>query len=73
LYYFANQKDEYFFFAMNKQEPIKRTLITTALAFSLSILSWYIHNNNTEERLMKESEQANAHPKEVSSPISIRN
>ncbi len=58
---------------MDKQDPIKRTLITTALAFTLSILSWYIHNSNTEERLMKESEQANIHPKEVSSQISIRN
>ena len=36
-------------FAMKEQDSIKRTLITTALAFFLSILSWYIQSLSVSE------------------------
>lgn len=57
---------------MDKQDPIRRTLIFTALAFTLSILSWYIQTAQTEERQVKLIEQAKELSKEVLSRISIR-
>lgn len=58
---------------MDKQDPIKRTLITTALAFTLSILSWYIQTAQTEERQVKQNEQAKEQSNEGMSRVSIRN
>lgn len=58
---------------MDKQDPIKRTLITTALAFTLSILSWYIQTAQTEERQVNRSEQAKETSNEERSRVSIRN
>lgn len=58
---------------MDKQDQLKRTLISTALAFSLSILSWCIQNIKSEEKLVKGNEQAKEQSKEVMSRILIRN
>ena len=43
---------------MRTQDPIKRTLITTALAFTLSILSWYIQAEKAVENRVKLNTEA---------------
>lgn len=58
---------------MDKQDPIKRTLISIALALTLSILSWYIQTAQREESQVKLNEQAKHISKEVLSKTSISN
>lgn len=58
---------------METQDPIKRTLISTALAFTLSILTWYIYSSKAEADLLKANEQASAHSQETTSTTSISN
>lgn len=43
---------------MRTQDQIKRTLITTALAFTLSILSWYIQAEKAEENRVTQNTEA---------------